>query len=141
MKRRDALKLLAIAPVLVKCAWGEQSNKHSDAVATLSRYFDGAEIQADTPAQREQLLSALHDMATLQTARLRGKRYADYRGRPGKWGLLELLQHHVVPTAPVRLTNETLFTALATEQGKLVARRAARAYSAIQAKASRKVQR
>jgi hypothetical protein len=68
-------------------------------------YLHGAERQAESPAQEEEILKALEDLRTLPPAQLKERRYADYGGTPGQWTLAQLLQKYFVPV-PLRTINE-----------------------------------
>jgi hypothetical protein len=122
--RRDVVRCFIFAGLagLRTPLWTTASAQQTSAAATLDTFFRGAEIQAENQAQRDEITLALNDMATEPPAVLRNKRYADYQGRPGKWTLLELLKHYVVPQGKVRLTDDVLFQALATDQGKAAVR-------------------
>jgi hypothetical protein len=122
--RRDAIGCLIVAGLdgIHLTVWTTASAQQATAASTLESFLHGAEIQAETQAQRDEIARAMNDMATLPPAVLREKRYGDYQGNPGKWTLLELLKHYVVPQGRVHLTDEILFDALATEQGKATVR-------------------
>lgn len=122
--RRDALKTFACASLstVFGTAFSAQGEQTQAAAATLAKFLDGAEIQAENQIQRHQIAQALKEMATESPAVLRDRRYADYQGNPGKWTLLELLKHHIVPRENVHLTANILFEALATEEGKAAVR-------------------
>jgi hypothetical protein len=100
------------------------------AVTALNRYFEDAEIQAETPAQREEILRALRDMTGQSAQSLREKRYADYSGTPNQWTLAELLKHHVFSPSDVTLTDDLLVNALTADDAKASIRRVLSEYEA-----------
>jgi hypothetical protein len=117
--RRDALKGFIFASMSWFCtSLSTASGQESPAAATFAKFLQGADIQAENQAQRDEVTRALKDMATESPATLRERRYADYQGKQGKWTLLQLLKHHFVPRENVYLTDDILFEALATDQGK-----------------------
>jgi hypothetical protein len=72
-------------------------------------YLKGAERQAETNDQRLEIRRALVDLASLPVDQLRGRRYADYEMRTGKWTLATLLARYFVPSEPHVLNEETLY--------------------------------
>jgi hypothetical protein len=72
-------------------------------------YLDGAERQAETDEQRQEILRALEDMRTLDAATMKSRRYADEGNVPGKWTLAELLQKYFVPRAPHLIDEVALY--------------------------------
>lgn len=72
-------------------------------------YLDGAERQAETDEQRQEILRALEDLRSLDPTALRQRRYADYENRPGQWTLVQLLQRYFVPRGPSAIDEETLY--------------------------------
>jgi hypothetical protein len=63
-------------------------------------YLYGAERQAESAAQEQEILKALEDLRTLPPEALRAKRYADYSQTPDQWTLAQLLQKYFVPSKP-----------------------------------------
>lgn len=75
-------------------------HSNPQAAAAIARCLDGAELQAETDAQKKNLRRGFDDLATQPPASLRARRYADYQGTPDRWDLPELLKHHLVPREP-----------------------------------------
>lgn len=67
------------------------------------QYLDGAELQAETDAQRREIARALQDMLKKPAAQLRAQRYAGDSGKPGELSITDLLRAHFVPTRPASL--------------------------------------
>ena len=80
----------------------------AEAPGVIARFLDGAEIQAETDAQRRELRRALADLLVRPAAELRGARYAG-----GERSLVELLNAHLLPATPQRLEPESFFADLA----------------------------
>jgi len=72
-------------------------------------YLEGAERQTETEEQQRELFRALEDLRTLDAAKLKSKRYADYQNVPEKWTLAELLQKYFVPRRLHRIHEESLY--------------------------------
>jgi hypothetical protein len=89
----------------------------------VAEFLAGAEIQAETDAQRMELRRALADLAEKPAQALRDARYADAQGRPGQRDLPAVLRAHLVPTAP-RGINEASFFDDATQPAARTAARA-----------------
>jgi hypothetical protein len=85
-------------------------------------YFSGAEIQAETDAQRNELRKALTDMLTLPIDVLKQRRYAGFDGKPSARNLVEILSGHLVPTAPRALDAQAFFADLKAETAQAVVR-------------------
>jgi hypothetical protein len=68
-------------------------------------YLSDAEIQLETPEQRELLHKALGDMLSFSSEDLRQARYG-----PSSKTLGEVLRAHLVPTKPVPVTDEDFYT-------------------------------
>jgi len=66
----------------------------------IVRYLRGAELQAEDEAQVANIHRAFEDLATLPTAELRARRYADYQGTPDAWDLPRVIRSHFVPDGP-----------------------------------------
>ena len=60
-------------------------------------YFDNAELQYETEAQKQNIISALHDILTLSAQELAQRRYEDYTGKPNEWDLPTLIGKHFLP--------------------------------------------
>jgi hypothetical protein len=67
-------------------------------------YLSGAEIQVETPEQRELLHKALDDMLSLSSEDMRQVRYG-----PGGKTLREILRAHLVPSTPISVTDEDFY--------------------------------
>ena len=80
----------------------------AEAPGVVARFLDGAEIQAETDAQRRELRRALADLLARPAAELRSARYAG-----GERSLVELLNAHLLPATPQRLEPESFFADLA----------------------------
>lgn len=93
---------LVMAWLLGSCGPREAPKPRQTATA---KYLEGAEIQAETDAQRAVLAQALEDMATLQAEGLRGKRYG-----PDQKPLAALLRAHLVPAGPVAVEDDQFVT-------------------------------
>jgi hypothetical protein len=72
-------------------------------------YLDGAERQAETDEQRQEILRALEDLRTLDPAALKSRRYANYENEPARWTLAELLRKYFVPRELRSIEEETLY--------------------------------
>jgi hypothetical protein len=72
-------------------------------------YLRGAERQAESPTQEQEILKALEDLRTLPPEQLRARRYADYAALPGQWTLAQLLQKYFVPVPPRTIDEEALY--------------------------------
>jgi hypothetical protein len=84
-------------------------------------YLDRAERQAETDAQRREMLHALDDLRSLDALALGQRRYADYENRPGQWTLVQLMQKYFVPRQPCSIDEETFYRhAQASEARKVV---------------------
>lgn len=84
----------------------------------LVQWLQGAEIQAETDAQRAELRRALQDLRDKPPAELAAARYAGPDGTPGQRGLAELLRAHVVPARPVELVLDELVAGRAGAEGR-----------------------
>ncbi len=60
-------------------------------------YLDGAELQYEGDAQRENIIAALEDVLHLSPEVLQGKRYRDYQGNENVWDLRTVIARHFVP--------------------------------------------
>jgi hypothetical protein len=74
----------------------------------LVQLLQGAEIQAETDAQRAELRRALQDLRDKPPAELAAARYAGLDGTPGQRSLAEVLRAHVVPAQPVEMLLDEL---------------------------------
>jgi hypothetical protein len=81
----------------------------NDATNSVVAYLSGAEIQAETDAQRAELRAAFRDMLALSAAELQARRYAGHDGQPGALTLVQLLTAHVVPPTPQALVPARFF--------------------------------
>jgi hypothetical protein len=69
-----------------------------------AEFFSGAEIQAEAPEQRQVIHKALDDMLLLPSEDLLQVRYgADHKTLP------EVLRSHLVPLAPVAVTDDDFY--------------------------------
>lgn len=91
----------------------------NNAVAT---YFNGAEVQAETDAQRAELRKAFADMLTLPVDDLRIKRYADFAGSANQRTVVELIANHVVPSTPQTLDASVFFAEVKSPQTQIALR-------------------
>jgi hypothetical protein len=77
-------------------AYHPESHEPNQVVECLA----GAERQAETDEQRQEILRALEDLGTLDPATLKQRRYADYDNTPGQWTLVQVLRKYFVPQKP-----------------------------------------
>lgn len=84
----------------------------------LVQWLSGAELQAETDAQRAELRRALQDLRDRPLAELQAARYAGADGTPGQRSLVELLRAHVLPARPVAVDLEALVAARAAPAGR-----------------------
>jgi len=98
--RISPLILLLLIISLLSC--GKETNQ-------VLRYFENAEIQCETEDQKNSIINALNDILTLDTAELKEKRYADYRGQKGEWTIQVLLYHYFVPDAQSKIPGDNFF--------------------------------
>jgi hypothetical protein len=114
---KDGAVLVGIGLVLTTaCAQGTGQGKTGPATPAKAQepnqvvlYLDGAERQAETDEQRQEILRALEDLRTLEPAGLKQRRYADYENQPGQWTLVQLLQKYFVPREPCAIDDETFY--------------------------------
>lgn len=106
---------LAGLSLVLTVACAHRSSEKTSAAATESQktnqvvlYLDGAERQAETDEQRQEILRALEDLRTLAPRALKQQRYADYENRPAQWTLVQLMQKYFVPRE-LRLIDEEMF--------------------------------
>lgn len=92
------------------------------AANAVASYFTGAEIQAETDAQRAEVQRALVDILTLGVDELKAKRYADYAGAKDKRTVLEIVADHVVPATPKRLDASAFFADVKSAQAQAAVR-------------------
>ena len=102
----------AAAPVATKASTG----------IALVGYLRGAEIQAETDAQRETLRKALRDLQALPAAEMRAARYAGADGRPARRDVIQVLRAHLLPPAPQGLEMEPLLVDRETDAGRAALR-------------------
>lgn len=81
------------------------------AATTVAAYLTGAELQAETDAQRQELRRALTDLLEQPAASLTTRRYAAPDGMPGRRDLAAVLRGHLVPRSPRPLDLQTLLAA------------------------------
>lgn len=62
-----------------------------------ARYLENVEVQYETEAQKEVIITALNDIMTLEESQLRVQKYPDYTGEESKWTVEEVLQRYFVP--------------------------------------------
>jgi len=79
------------------------------AANSVVSYLAGAEIQAETDAQRAELRRAFNDMLSRPADELRTRRYAGFDGTPAARSLPELLSGHVVPRTPQAIDTARFF--------------------------------
>ena len=94
----------------------------AQAAEALVAYLRGAEIQAETDAQREVLRRALRDLASLPPAELRAARYPGADGRPGERDLAQVLRAHLVPASPRGVDLDELLAGRDSEAGRAALR-------------------
>jgi hypothetical protein len=71
-------------------------------------YLRGAEVQAETDAQRRELRRALADLLERPAAEWAARRYAGARGEPGQRDMVQVLRAHLLPAAPLSLDTDDL---------------------------------
>jgi len=86
--------------------------------AALVAYLQGAEIQAETDAQRDVLRRALRDLASLPPAELRAARYPSSDGRPAQRDVVQVLRSHLVPARPQAVDLDALLVGRESEAGR-----------------------
>jgi len=109
---------LLLASALAVAACGERSPAPPAPVPAasavqasgLATWLRGAEVQAETDAQRRELRRALADLATKPVGELRALRYAGPGGEPGQRDLVQVLRAHLLPGAGVPLDAERLLS-------------------------------
>lgn len=84
----------------------------------LVKLLRGAEVQAEDETQRETLRRALEDLRDKPLEALESARYEALDGRPKHRSLVEVLQVHVVPEAPVSYSLEELVEARSSPAGR-----------------------
>lgn len=89
----------------------------------VAAYLDGAEMQAETDAQRREILRALTDMLDKPAAELRQQRYADYQGNASAWPVTKTLTAHFVPRTPQALDPERFYQDVGKPEARAVIRR------------------
>ena len=117
---RRAADLASPAPSAPAVAASTASSPASS--NALAAYLRGAEIQAETDAQREELKRALRDLQALPAAQLRAARYAGGDGRPAQRDLVQVLRAHIVPPAPQGLDLEQVLADRETDAGRAALR-------------------
>ena len=95
----------------------------------VAAFLVGAERQAETDEQRQEIARALTDALRKPISELRQLRYADYAGKPETWSLPQLLQHYFVPRSPVTLDDERFFRDLTTADARAAVRKQLNAVS------------
>ena len=95
----DYARHAAILIVCLLAACADAGSEH------LAKYLEGAEIQAETQEQRAVLAQALSDMLRLPPTGLRAARYG-----PDNRPLPDLLRAHLVPSEPVPLDDEEVYS-------------------------------
>jgi len=77
---------------------------------TVTLYLTGAQRQAETLDQRQEIQRALRDMLELPPEQLRDKRYANYQMEPGSWTAIDILERYYFPESPLTmLVPETFY--------------------------------
>jgi hypothetical protein len=95
----------------------------SQAENTVVAYLDGAELQAETDAQRQEVYRALTDLLEKTPAELRQARYADTQGAANRRTIVEVIRAHFVPPRPVPIEEEQFTADASTQPAKDVIRR------------------
>jgi hypothetical protein len=116
MNADTSLSRLLPAAVMV-LALAACSPQQTDQKAKLSSgarnevvsYLQGAERQAESPAQENEIVKALADLRSLPPEQLKQRRYADYAMAPSQWTLGQLLQKYFVPTQPRAIDEDELY--------------------------------
>jgi serine protease inhibitor len=96
-----------------------------DSSNSVVQYLQGAELQAETDAQRMEIRRALQDMQhpeRNQGTWLRLQRYADYQGKPGQWSAVRLLENYFVPSRPLSLDENTFYQDLRSAEAQIIIR-------------------
>lgn len=96
----------AAAQAAASPASAPTSKKQANSVVA---WLTGAEIQAETDAQRAELRRGLQDMLKLPPDKLRQRRYAAADGTPAARSLPELLTGHLVPRTPQALDERRIY--------------------------------
>jgi hypothetical protein len=60
-------------------------------------YFINSDLQYDTNAQKENIITALNDTLNLSEEELKTKKYKNYTGKDNQWDLPTLIYRHFVP--------------------------------------------
>lgn len=100
---------LAVVVVLAFSSCRTQQTQAPAAENEVVLYLQGAERQAESAAQEQEILKALEDLRTLPPEKLRERRYSDYAQMPGKWTLGQLLQKYFVPPKPRSVDEDALY--------------------------------
>jgi hypothetical protein len=112
MKQQKGIAALTVA-LTVACAHGAAGPTVSGTAQEMNQvvlYLNGAERQAETDEQRQEILRALEDLRTLTPQALTQRRYADYENKPGQWTLVQLLEKYFVPSlGSCSIDEETLY--------------------------------
>jgi hypothetical protein len=100
---------LAVVVVLAFSSCRTQQTPVPAGQNEVELYLHGAERQAESAAQEQEILKALEDLRTLPPETLRGRRYADYAQKPDQWTLPQLLQKYFVPSKPGSIDEEAFY--------------------------------
>lgn len=87
---------------MVSCSCERQHNPVLD-------YLDGAELQYEGDAQRENIITALEDVLHLSPEVLQGKRYSDYQGDENVWDLRTVIARHFVPRSKDKVLGQHFY--------------------------------
>jgi hypothetical protein len=105
--------LLAVVVVLACASCGSQTDPQAkqspDAPNEVVSYLQGAERQAESPVQENEIVKALSDLRSLPPAQLKQRRYPDYALTPNQWTLGQLLQKYFVPTQHRTIDEDKLY--------------------------------
>ena len=96
MKNLQKSILLIMSIVLISCNTTSKSSQTDE----VYEFFKNAELQYETQAQKESIITALDDilnLSLLKEEELRNKKYPNYTGENEQWDLLTLLNRYFVP--------------------------------------------
>jgi hypothetical protein len=93
-------------------------------------FFSGAQYQAESDDQIQEIRLALQDLATLPPDELRRRRYSDYQMKAGQWNLPTLLMRYFVPADLQVVHEDALYRDAQAPEAKEVIRKQIRAIDA-----------
>jgi len=80
-----------------------------------ARFFEGVEIQYETPEQREVIMEALQDMLALSEVKLRAKEYPDFYRKNKTIKIEQVINSFFVADDPKKALNNDFYKELCTE--------------------------